>query len=147
MLTIDLRRELNRKIDLMNEVIQSAVNDASQGEGQGRVHFVDVNPRFQYHRWCEFGDEIHEPDKDRQETWFFLSHWDDFAANEQGISTTNAGKNNVRPEGLNLPNAATCKQDLDQQLARDGGVDPYVGWMCDIALAVAYDVNGEPAQQ
>lgn len=146
MLTMDLRRELNRKIVLMNEVLQSAVDDASQ-EANGRVHFVDVNPRFDFHRWCEFGDDIHEPNGDRQDNWFFLSHWNDFPDTEHGIPTIDADVNNIPRGGIRLPESTTCKSELDQQLERDGGVDPYVSWMCEVALAVASDPKGEPAQQ
>jgi hypothetical protein len=76
-LTTDLRNELNELVQQLNTVISKAVKDANTQHGGNQTHFVDVNPKFDdKHHWCEEGD-FHEPDENRQDTWFFLSGWKD----------------------------------------------------------------------
>ncbi|RVX65813.1 hypothetical protein B0A52_10329 [Exophiala mesophila] len=45
------------------------------------VTFIDPNPAFNGHRFCEKGGdtEVTEPDSSRIDTWFFLSGWPDNA--------------------------------------------------------------------
>ena len=77
-LTADFRNEMNALAQQLNTVISQAVDDANTEHGSNQTHFVDVNPKFDdKHHWCEEGD-FHEPDEDRQDTWFFLSAWKDF---------------------------------------------------------------------
>jgi lysophospholipase L1-like esterase len=75
-LTTDVRVELDALVDQMNGVIQQAVNDANSLYGSTSVTYVDIQPYFDTHRWCEAG--VYEPDSGRGETFFFLSGWDDF---------------------------------------------------------------------
>lgn len=66
----------------LNEVIQIAVNNANSEHGRTQVHYVDVESRFDYHRWCENPNvEFHEPNEGRDDTWFFLSSWRDVPIN------------------------------------------------------------------
>jgi hypothetical protein len=52
----DLRTEINKLVTDLNSVIEAAVNDANKAHGGRKIHYVDVNPRFNAHRWCEQGN-------------------------------------------------------------------------------------------
>lgn len=77
LLSTNLRKELNDLVQRLNKAISNAVDAANHQHGSERVHFVDLQPKWNdQHHWCENGN-FHEPDASRQDTWFFLSAWDD----------------------------------------------------------------------
>lgn len=56
--------------------MNAAISGAVTAKNDGRVIFIDVDPDFEGHRFCESG--ITEPDLDTQQTWLFhleLKHW------------------------------------------------------------------------
>jgi hypothetical protein len=81
-LTVALRQELNELVLKLNNVTQAAVEQVNEDLGSDQVHFVDVSPYFDGHRWCEKNDnpDVHEPNPDNANTWFFLSAWKDVDA-------------------------------------------------------------------
>ncbi|KAJ6103765.1 mutanase [Penicillium sp. IBT 16267x] len=141
-LTVSLRNEMNDLVTTLNNVIQTAVLDANKLVGRNVTHFVDVNPSFDGHRWCEPG--VTEPDPSHASTAFFLSGWPDIAEgdtiqtatdNSTELSTLEASKS------LPLPDGNTCNITL--------GVDPDpvdVYW-CDLASAIASEPDGDLAKQ
>jgi hypothetical protein len=143
LLTTVFRKEINRMMTAMNAAIEDAVKQANAGIGRDRVHFVDVNPKFLFHHWCETGN-FHEPDQDRADTWMFLSAWKDFEPDGTSISITVQDQADIHElqqnGGLSLPDAATCKDQLGPD------PDPYRSWMCDIARGIAKNPNGVVAQ-
>ncbi|KAI0380577.1 SGNH hydrolase [Hypomontagnella monticulosa] len=143
-LTQDLRRELNGLVEKLNKVIEAAVNDANYGlPGGPQVHFVDVNPRFGTHRWCEPGP-WHEPDPTVQSTWFFLSGWPDVPMDGQGLDgsdSTAAEISHLMQDGsIKLPDANTCEADNGED------ADPYAWYMCRISQTIAEDPDGPMAK-
>lgn len=81
-LTVALRQELNGLVVKLNQVTSKAVDDVNRELGSKAVHFVDVMPYFDNHRWCEKSadPQFHEPDENRADTWYFLSGWKDVDA-------------------------------------------------------------------
>lgn len=101
-LTVALRQELNGLVQKLNNVTQAAVEQVNEEVGSEQVHFVDVSPYFDGHRWCENSDDpdVHEPNANRTDTWFFLSGWKDIeSSNILGLLPGN-GDAEVR-----IPNA------------------------------------------
>ncbi|KAJ9318459.1 hypothetical protein DTO271D3_1121 [Paecilomyces variotii] len=122
-------------------VIQAAVLDANNMVGRNVTRFVDVDPSFEGHRWCEPG--VKEPDSSHTSTAFSLSGWPDVLEGDT-ISTTSddsADLSVLEASGsLPLPDGNTCNTTL--------GVDPdpvEVYW-CDLASAVASDPDGDIAK-
>lgn len=78
-LTVALRQELNGLVVKLNQVTSAAIDSVNRGLGSKSVHFVDVGPYWNNHRWCEKSDDpnFHEPDENRADTWYFLSGWKD----------------------------------------------------------------------
>lgn len=70
-LTTGLRTGMNGLVMSLNNVIQAAVLDANNLVGRNVTRFVDVDPSFEGHRWCEPG--VKEPDPSDTSTAFFLS--------------------------------------------------------------------------
>ena len=62
----------------VNRMLAAAVQRVNAEKGP-KVHFIDPNPAFNGHRFCEVDDgkEVVEPNPDRADTWFFLSEWHD----------------------------------------------------------------------
>jgi hypothetical protein len=83
----DLRVEINKLVKDLNTVIEASVHDANkEAQGETGIHYVDVNPRFNIHRWCEQG-KWHEPAPDIDSTYFFLSSWKDVSIPESRANT------------------------------------------------------------
>jgi hypothetical protein len=74
-MTKSLRNALNALVDKLNGVIRTAVNDINQEFHVNRFVYVEVNSRFDGHRFCEQG--VNEPDRDNTNTWFFHVFGDD----------------------------------------------------------------------
>lgn len=78
-LTQDLRLQLNGLVMNVNHLILSVVTQVNQQYTGTRTVFVDPNPSFDTHRFCEQdnGQDVREPDSGRSDTWLFLSAWSD----------------------------------------------------------------------
>ncbi|KAJ5827408.1 hypothetical protein N7447_004171 [Penicillium robsamsonii] len=141
-LTTSLRTEMNDLVKSLNKVIEAAVLDANKLVSRNVTHFVDVDPRFEGHRWCESG--VIEPDPSHMSTAFFLSGWPDI---EEGATVATAADDSAELSvlqtsgSLPLPDGNTCNTTL--------GVDPDpvdVYW-CNLASAVVSDPGGDIAKQ
>jgi hypothetical protein len=144
LLKTDLRRELNHLVSRLNQVISAATDQANRETGRDRVHFVDVNTRFEKnHRWCEEGN-FHEPAPDRQDTWLFLSAWPDVAIEGQASAEDSQDEADrqvlIKAGGIKLPDAATCNGKLGFD------PDPHAHWICRAAEAIAREPDGALAQ-
>lgn len=100
-LTVALRQELNRLVVKLNDVTQSAVEKANKEVGSEQVHFVDVGPYFDNHRWCEKSDDpnVRESNENREDTWYFLSGWKDFDIDGSAITV----QVRISSRGLTIP--------------------------------------------
>jgi hypothetical protein len=74
-LTVELRQTLNGLIGQLNNKIEEIVASVNAKYGYGRVRFVNADPLFEGHRFCEEG--VVEPDGNNPNTWFFLFFSDD----------------------------------------------------------------------
>ncbi|KAL9105321.1 MAG: hypothetical protein Q9227_009488 [Pyrenula ochraceoflavens] len=87
LLTKDLRRKTNGAISHFNAKLSSIIETLNKDHynGTGHVKFIDPNPFFKFHRFCDVDEEthaeVHEPDSQREDTFFFVSSlvedWDD----------------------------------------------------------------------
>ncbi|KAI9854522.1 MAG: hypothetical protein M1813_000985 [Trichoglossum hirsutum] len=69
-MTKDLRKKMNDLVDAVNAKIKNAVQNVNQSDN--RVIFVDPDPAFEGHRFCENGVTEPEPaGSPRPNTWFF----------------------------------------------------------------------------
>jgi hypothetical protein len=133
---------MNELVTSLNNVIQAAVLDANKLVGRNVTHFVDVDPSFEGHRWCESG--VNEPDSSHPSTAFFLSGWPDITEGNtiQTTADDSADLSALKASGsLPLPDGNTCNTTL--------GIDPdpvEVYW-CDLASAVTSDPGGDIAKQ
>ncbi|KFX87170.1 hypothetical protein V490_08483 [Pseudogymnoascus sp. VKM F-3557] len=144
-LTRDLRVELNTLVDQLNYVIAGAVADANNAYGNTQVHYVDVTPYFNNgHRWCENPNgEFHEPEKKRDDTYFFLSSWGDVAIDGAAdvSDAVDAAERAaiISSGGIPLPDAETCEASLGTD------PDPYAFSMCHVSISIARDPSGPAA--
>ncbi|KAH1500885.1 hypothetical protein KXX06_001443, partial [Aspergillus fumigatus] len=137
-LTTSLRTELNGLVGQLNSLIESAVQDANSELGSTKVHYVDVQPNFDRHRWCEQG--IHEPDASAPNTYFFLSGWSDLPVDNNAVtSSDSADISSLMQTGINLPEATTCQQLIGSD------PDPYETFLCLASIAIKEDPNGPVA--
>ncbi|KAI9371767.1 SGNH hydrolase-type esterase domain-containing protein [Aspergillus egyptiacus] len=140
-LTRDLRRELNDLVAQLNGVIEAAVNDAYREWGRKQVHYVNVQEKFNQHRWCEQG--VHEPDSSQPTTYFFLSGWDDLPFEDHAAVSTTEDEElaAIKQAGeIELPDPSTCAAALGTD------PDPYAVAKCRVAIAVEEDPDGPWAQ-
>ena len=115
-LTKALRTQLNNIVTALNtelKRVSESVN-AHFADAQ-RVVFVDPNPAFAGHRWCE--DGVYEPDNERPDTWLFLSSSPDNHLPEtppgkfpKTCSEDQSTQTDVR--NFSLPDPTTCKDSL-----------------------------------
>ncbi|KAI9890439.1 MAG: hypothetical protein M1814_003923 [Vezdaea aestivalis] len=149
-----IRKEFNDLVGKLNDVIKGAVDDANRDHGKNQVHAVDVNGRFDKHRWCEAGD-FHEPDESRRDTFFFLSGWRDYSVGSLGVFDTvsevtldaqeaaqeqSEVKALIGQKSIQLPNGADCSSKLGTD------PDPWAIWQCQAAEAIRAHPNGVVAQ-
>ncbi|KAH3948791.1 hypothetical protein HBI56_121730 [Parastagonospora nodorum] len=137
----DLRVEIDDLVKDLNKVIESAVTEANKEHGGYQINFVDVNARFNAHRWCEQGD-WHEPAPEVDSTWLFLSGWPDVSIEGSSVNTaaieTAEIKQIIDAGRIPLPDA-DCRKTLDSD------ADPYLRSLCYYAEAVAESSNGTEA--
>ncbi|KAE8356780.1 hypothetical protein BDV28DRAFT_126526 [Aspergillus coremiiformis] len=110
-----------------------------------QIYYVDVQPYFESHRWCENADgSWHEPDSGHQGTYFFLSDWPDVPVGTNDVNTAEeeaAELSALIAQGsIPVPDAATCRNNLGTD------PDPYAVAMCDVAINVAQNSTGTEAE-
>lgn len=74
-----LRLKINNLVSELNTMLSQVATSVNTRYTSQRVWFVDPNPLFDGHRFCESdgGIEVTEPDASRSDTWLFLSGWED----------------------------------------------------------------------
>lgn len=125
------RLKLNNLVAELNNMIRETV-DAVNGDlglpWPARVTFIDPNPTFNDHRFCEEG--VTEPDSGRRDTWFFLNTWNDFPIGDQAAAADVADQTSQGQQLGNLtallPNPNTCQQDLAKANNNDWNGKPSV---------------------
>ena len=116
-LTTALRTRLNDVVVALN-IILSHITDSVNNYYANiqRVVFVDPNPAYAGHRWCEEG--IYEPDNERLDTWLFLSSAPDnnLPDNPLGASESYNQQQSEQAAGPSfaLPDPTTCRETLTQ---------------------------------
>ena len=118
-LTKDLRTKLNTMVTNLNTFLSGIVDAVNKYyQNNERVVFIDPNPYFDGHRWCDQdnGQDVKEPDANRMDTWFFLSSWGDnsLPADPNGASDSYNQQEATQLAGNTtaLPDPNTCKQTL-----------------------------------
>lgn len=145
-LTRELRRELNDLVNMLNDLIVDTVARANAERGTEQVHYIDMQPYFDGHRWCETnGDDYHDPDENIRSTYFFLSGWQDFPIKPSHRATAETSQVAeviafLESGGIQLPPAETCQEDLGTD------PDPYAVFMCERAMNIAAAPNGTAAE-
>jgi hypothetical protein len=76
-LTRNFRQEIIDLVQELNSLVSDMVTVVNKELGSERIHYVDWQPRFDGHRWCEAGD-FHEPEPNGK-SYFFLSAWPDLS--------------------------------------------------------------------
>ena len=116
-LTTALRTKLNDVVEDLNKMLSSVTDsvNALYAHAQ-RVIFVDPNPAYAGHRWCE--DGVYEPDNDRLDTWLFLSSSRDNNLPENPMGALESynqeqSEQNAGPS-FSLPDPTTCREALRQ---------------------------------
>ncbi|PKX91286.1 putative alpha-1,3-glucanase [Aspergillus novofumigatus IBT 16806] len=141
-LTTDLRKEMNDLVDGVNQAIQAAVTDTNELMISNATHFVDVNPYFEGHRWCEAG--VKEPDSSNRNTYFFLSGWPDVTESGMFQQSSADDSNDLSvleaTRKLPLPDGNTCNTTLGEN------PDPVNVYWCSLAQAVAQEPGGDLAK-
>ena len=114
-LTMALRKQLNDVVTALNEVLSQIVNSVNTNCADAqKVIFVDPNPAYVGHRWCE--DGVYEPDNDRLDTWLFLSGSPDNNLPDNPLGATESfnqeqSQQLAGPTFL-LPDPTTCREIL-----------------------------------
>ena len=113
-LTQALRSQLNGLVTDLNTFLLQVVGTVNNYYRASRVSFVDPNPAFNNHRWCEEG--VYDPDSSRMDTWFFLGSWGDnsLPGDASGASDSDNQQQADQLAGNTtaLPDPTTCKQTL-----------------------------------
>ncbi|KAL4951226.1 SGNH hydrolase-type esterase domain-containing protein [Aspergillus filifer] len=142
-LTRDLRRELKDLVQLLNNVISNSIQAANAEIGKERIHYVNMQPCFDGHRWCEESNS-HEPDPNGK-SWFFLSAWPDTTRDVSAtVNTKDTDAEEIRKVidagKLPLPDGNSCKDQLESE------ANPSDVFMCDVAIDAAENPEGPMAE-
>ena len=130
-----LRLKLNNLVTSLNTMLSQVADAVNSAYPSQRVWFIDPNPRYDGHRFCEKdgGTEVTEPDENRQDTWLFLSGWPDnsLPGTESAQDANNEEENAVvAGNSTALPNPNTCQSTLGQS------TDWADRMLCDTARAI-----------
>ena len=113
-LTKALRKQLNEVVKTLNAKLNNITDTVNAHTNATKVIFVDPNPAYAGHRWCE--DGVYEPDNDRPDTWLFLSNSPDNKLPEipLGASESYIQEQSELAAGpsFSLPDPSTCKDTL-----------------------------------
>lgn len=129
-LTVDLRVRINRGVDFFNGMIQRAVSQTQDRLEQNginkRILFVDINPIFEGHRFCEKGASTESgwPEFTNR-AWFFSSPF----------------RHDILPDGQTLAPRADDGSPMLQLDRRDSAFcdDPHNAWDCALGELQASD--------
>lgn len=146
---MELRQDLNGLVVQLNQLINAAVEQVNSATKHSQVHFVDVGPFYDTHRWCEKMDdpESHEPAENRADTWFFLSGWKDIDPSGAASALQedpNHGEDQevialAKQGSVQLPPFDKCEGNLGTD------PDPYARFMCRVSQVVHMAPNGTVA--
>ncbi|CAF9936141.1 MAG: hypothetical protein ALECFALPRED_006712 [Alectoria fallacina] len=138
-LTTALRTQLNDVVVALNMMLSHITNSVNNDYANTqRVVFVDPNPAYTGHRWCEEG--VYEPDNERLDTWLFLSSAPDNNLPDNPLSASESynqqQSEQVAGPSFALPDPTTCRENL-AQFHSNVGTDWYENMLCDIAIAAS----------
>ena len=116
-LTTALRTQLNDVVVALNMMLSHITNSVNNDYANTqRVVFVDPNPAYTGHRWCEEG--VYEPDNERLDTWLFLSSAPDNNLPDNPLSASESynqqQSEQVAGPSFALPDPTTCRENLAQ---------------------------------
>ena len=144
-----LRLQINNLVTALNTMLSQVADSVNAQYPSQRVWFVDPNPAYDGHRFCETdaGTEVTEPDASRADTWLFLSGWGDNNlpgtessqdADDQQLNAISAGNDTNLGNAASLPDPSTCGATN----AAAGDNDWYDLMACEAAMAVANMTTG-----
>ena len=116
-LTTALRKQLNDVVVTLNKLLSEIADSVNiYYASTRRVVFVDPNPAFVGHRWCE--DGVYEPDNNRPDTWLFLSSTPDngLPGNSSSAAASYKQEQSELTAGpsFSLPDPTTCRKSLNK---------------------------------
>jgi lysophospholipase L1-like esterase len=131
----DLRLKLNNLVIDLNTMLSQVVDQVNQEYPEQRVVFIDPNPAFNGHRFCEKdgNTEVTEPDSSRIDTWLFLSGWPD---NSLLDSATASGNEAQELRELQAGNTTALPDPYICNPTATGDNDWYDRMLCEMAQAV-----------
>ena len=114
-LTRALRTQLNDIVIALNAMLSHITDSVNTHYANAhRVVFVDPNPAYTGHRWCENG--VYEPDNDRLDTWLFLSSSSDNNLPDNPLGATESFNQEQSQQlagpNFSLPDPTTCRKTL-----------------------------------
>ena len=132
----DLRKKLNDLVSELNRMLSHVADAVNQPYLNRRVKFVDPNPIYDGHRFCEKDGmtEVKEPDEKRRDTWLFLSGWpDNDLPGSESAAASHSEDHDAVVKGNNtaIPDAKDCPNNLGKSTDWADRI------LCDSARAVA----------
>ena len=114
-LTMALRTKLNDVVRALNAMLSRVADSIDSYYADARkVVFVDPNPAYAGHRWCE--DGVYEPDNERLDTWLFLSSSPDNNLPDNPLGALESYKHELSQQlagpSFSLPDPNTCRTAL-----------------------------------
>jgi lysophospholipase L1-like esterase len=140
-LEIPLRVKINKLVTALNTLLQNAADSTNRARGSNPIRFIDPNPYFNGHRFCEVdnGKEVVEPDSSRKDTWLFLSGWPDndlpgTSSSTESANQAQSDEQNAKPISALTAYSCNSSNDWYNQMACDAykalnqvPTDPYDG--------------------
>ena len=129
-----LRLKLNNLVAELNTMLRQVVdlvNRSYQGSSGQREWFIDPNPVFDGHRFCEA--DVIEPDSSRMDNYLFLSGWSDNTLPSTVAETTQAA---IAEEAALLAGNQTALDLNTCNFLASGDNNWYRHMLCDAAQAV-----------
>ena len=114
-LTMPLRTKLNDVVKALNAMLSRITDSVNSYYADAqKVVFVDPNPAYTGHRWCE--DGVYEPDNDRLDTWLFLSSSPDNNLPDNPLGALESYNHELSQQlagpGFSLPDPNVCRESL-----------------------------------
>ena len=114
-LTMALRTKLNDVVKALNAMLSRITDTVNSYYADAqKVVFVDPNPAYTGHRWCE--DGVYEPDNDRLDTWLFLSSSPDNNLPDNPLGVLESYNHELSQQlagpSFSLPDPTTCRESL-----------------------------------
>ena len=123
-LTMALRTKLNDVVGALNAMLSRVADSVNSCYADARkVVFVDPNPAYVGHRWCE--DGVYEPDYERLDTWLFLSSSPDNNLPDNPLGALESYNHELSQQlagpSFPLPDPTTCREALTNKISNIGG--------------------------